>query len=97
MTAYSDEDRQRALDVEQPAPRCSSKLSIHVIENPGRDKSPERVRDDIPAVEERGACAELAAFVPLAKQEECAGEERGFDEAEEEAGKEGADEAIRAW
>ena len=69
----------------------------HTFQSLMTSHSPKRVGDIVAAVEERGACAELAAFVPFAKQKECPREERGLDEAEEEAGKEGADEAIRAW
>jgi hypothetical protein len=89
------EDGERALDVEEPAPGGVPEAALHAVEDAARDERAERVADQAPAREQRGAHAELAPGVPLGEQEERAGEEGGLDEAEEEAREERADEVGR--
>lgn len=94
--AERDEDGERALEEEEPAPRGAPELAVHAVEDARGEERAEGVADDVAAVEDRGAQAQFAAFVPFADEEEGAGEEGRFDEAEEEAGEEGTCEAIDA-
>lgn len=72
-----------------------SKSSVHAVEDARGEQRTEGVANDVAAVEDGGALAELVALVPFAEQEEGTGEEGGFEESAEEASEEGADEAGR--
>lgn len=86
--AHGDEYRERALDIEEPAPGRAAEHAVHVVEDRRCDERAERVADDVAAEEESGARAKLCVLVPFADEEERAGEERGFDDAEGEASEE---------
>lgn len=90
-----DEDSQGPFDVEQPPPGGMAELALHAAEDARSHEGSEGVADNIAAVEDGNTEPEFGPFVPFAEKEVRPREEGGFDEAEEEAGKEGSDEA--AW
>ena len=66
---------------------------MHTIEDPRCDEGTKGVANDVAAIEDSCSEAKLASFVPFTNQEEGSREEGCFDETEEEAGEERADEA----
>ena len=94
--AYGNEDCQGAFDVEKPAPRSFPEFAVLAIEDPGRNKGAESVGNTVPA-EVRSPSAEFPASVPLAEEKERTRSKGCFDDAQEEAGEEGANEAVTSY
>ena len=75
-------------------PGGMSEFPFHAIKDTRGDQRTEGVADQTAAREQSRADTELFAGVPLGEEEQCAGEERGLNEAEEETGEECADEVL---